>query len=153
MNTQNNYVFRKDWAYGKEELDDILVHSLMNNGYWINTEVVSRLAQIKSAAKIADDVRLSATEWENLFEKYIESKTLDNNVSTLYEGIKDWDKLAKYANKHVLVILLGAPLLKELNFGAPLAPRTFHSPQQHAQWYEPYRIDEISKSFSNLVEK
>ena len=70
------------------------------------TEIAARVGQVKDYAKITDGSKIfTGDEYKILFENYLKNpKNPDNYIKLLYDKIKNWNKFAEWANKHVNVI-------------------------------------------------
>lgn len=70
------------------------------------TEIAARVGQVKDYAKITNGSKIfTGDEYKMLFENYLKNpKNPDNYIKLLYDKIKNWNKFAEWANKHVNVI-------------------------------------------------
>lgn len=65
-------------------------------------EVAPRVTQIKNFLGITDGKTLMTPEsLRQGFEKYIESGRFDNDISTLYNAVTNWEEFAKWVNASV----------------------------------------------------
>lgn len=73
-------------------------------------EVIQRVAQVKDAAGITDGKELlSGDQLKKLFRDYTSDPTNSQNaVSDLEKSVTNWDEFAKWSNKFVPAIGLGA---------------------------------------------
>ena len=66
------------------------------------SEIHARISQAKSAANITDGSKKFTGEgYRKMFWDYITSGKVDNQMSKFYVNVKDWNKLANWANKFV----------------------------------------------------
>ena len=78
-------------------------HVFVNGSSW--NEVAPRVTQIKNFLGITDGKTLMTAEsLKRGFEKYIESGRIDNDISTLYNAVTDWEEFAKWVNASVPAI-------------------------------------------------
>lgn len=72
----------------------------LNGSSW--NEVAPRVTQIKNFLGITDGKTLMTSEsLRKGFEKYLEAGRFDNDISTLYNAVTDWNEFAKWVNKSV----------------------------------------------------
>lgn len=75
-------------------------HIFVNGSSW--NEVAPRVTQIKNFLGITDGKTLMTPEsLRQGFEKYIESGRFDNDISTLYNAVTNWEEFAKWVNASV----------------------------------------------------
>jgi len=86
------------------KFDDDFTNMLSNDN---GDELAARIVQIKNHHKVFDGQKqFSGEEYKKMFEKYIQDRAMDNNISDLYYAVKDWDKFAKWANRIVPATLI-----------------------------------------------
>ena len=79
--------------------------------YFVNknsTEVGARISQVWNALGKSDAVPVTGKQLKSQFETYLRLGGDNNEISLLYQCVKDWDELAKWANNPRNVYTIGA---------------------------------------------